>query len=212
MYTQQLKDAGVKVIHVVSSSQFAQKAEAAGVDAIVAEGFEAGGHNGREETTTFVLIPSVVKAVSIPVIAAGGIANGSQMAAAFALGAKGIQMGTRFIACVEASAHENFKNIVVNAKEGDTMLCLKKIVPTRLYKNKLYFKIEELENKGASVEELKQLLNDNKAKQGMFDGNLEEGMLEVGQNVALIDSILTTEKIIQQVIQEYFTTLNNLCK
>ncbi len=211
-YTSTLKQAGIKVMHVVASSAFAQKAESAGVDAIVAEGFEAGGHNGREETTTMVLIPVVAKTVNIPVVAAGGIANGSQMLAAFALGACGVQIGTRFIACIESSAHEHFKNIVKDGKEGETMLCLKKIVPTRLYKNNLFKNIDEAEQKGASIEELKQLLGEgeNKAKAGMFDGDIENGMLEVGQNIALIDNILTAQEIINQLIKEYKESLTQL--
>jgi len=211
-YTEKLKQAGTKVIHVVSSTAFAQKAESAGVDAIVAEGFEAGGHNGREETTTMVLIPAVVKAVSIPVIAAGGIANGSQMLASFALGAEGVQIGTHFIATVEASAHESFKKIITEGKEGDTMLTLKSIVPTRLFKNKLFKKIEQAENTGVSPEELKQMLGEgeNKAKTGMFDGDIENGMLEVGQNIALINEIKPVQEVINDLIQEYTQALSRL--
>jgi len=207
-YTEKLKQAGIKVIHVVSSAAFAQKAEIAGVDAIVAEGFEAGGHNGREETTTLVLIPSVVKAVKIPVIAAGGIATGSQMLAAFALGAEGVQIGTRFIATLESSAHENFKNIIVQAKEGDTMLILKKSVPTRLYKNELYKKIEQAEANGATPEQLKQMLGEgeNKAKLGIFDGDVENGMLEVGQNISLINEIKSAKEVVEEIIDEYSRT------
>ncbi len=207
-YTQKLKDAGIKVIHVVASSVFAQKAETAGVDAIVAEGFEAGGHNGREETTTMVLIPAVVKAVSIPVIAAGGIATGSQMLASFALGAEGVQIGTRFIATTEASAHENFKNMIIQGKEGDTMLTLKKSVPTRLYKNELFQKIEQAENTGATPEQLKQMLGEgeNKAKTGIFDGDIENGMLEIGQNISLINEIKPVKEVVEEVIAEYLRT------
>lgn len=205
IYTPVLKNAGIKVVHVVSSAAFAQKAEQAGVDSIVAEGFEAGGHNGREETTTLVLIPAVMKAVAIPVIAAGGIATGSQMLAAFALGAQGVQMGTRFIATTEASAHENFKNLIVQAKEGSTMLCLKKTVPTRLYKNALFQKIMEAENKGTSAEELWQMLGEgeNKAKIGIFDGDVENGMLEVGQNISLIHEIKPAKEVVEEIVAEY---------
>jgi len=210
-YTEKLKQAGIIVIHVVSSTVFAQKAEAAGVDAIVAEGFEAGGHNGREETTTFVLIPSVVKTVKIPVIAAGGIATGSQMLAAFALGAEGVQIGTRFIATLESSAHENFKKIIIQGKEGDTMLMLKKIVPTRIYKNNLYNKIAEAEHNGATADQLKSLLEgENKAKSGMFDGKVEDGLIEVGQNISLIDEILPAKKVINQIIKEFEENLNRI--
>lgn len=211
-YIQKLKDSGIKVIHVVASTVFAQKAEAAGVDAIVAEGFEAGGHNGREETTTMVLIPSVVNAVNIPVIAAGGIATGSQMLAAFALGAEGVQIGTRFIATHEASAHENFKKTIIDAKEGDTMLTLKSIVPTRLYKNQLYKEIEQTESQGLQTEKLKQMLSEgeNKAKLGMFCGNIEYGMIEVGQNISLINEIKTTKEVIQEIIEEYIKTKQQL--
>ncbi|MCX7863117.1 MAG: nitronate monooxygenase [Bacteroidales bacterium] len=209
-YTNTLKQNGIKVIHVVSSTTFAQKAQEAGVDAIVAEGFEAGGHNGREETTTFVLLPSVVRSVSIPVIAAGGIATGQQMLATFVLGAHGVQIGTRFIATYEASAHENFKKIIIEAKEGDTFLCLKKLVPTRLYKNRLFIQIQELENKGASVSELLEFLGSNKSRLGIFEGDVENGMLEVGQNVSIIDKILSAKEIIDEIITDFKKTYNNL--
>ncbi len=205
LYTSILKEEGIKVIHVVSSSLFAKKAEQAGVDAIVAEGFEAGGHNGREETTTLVLIPEVVKNVSIPVIAAGGIATGGQMLAAFALGAQGVQIGTRFIATTESSAHENFKNLIVQAKEGSTFLCLKKTVPTRLYKNALFQKITEAESKGISAEELWQMLGEgeNKAQLGIFDGDIQNGMLEVGQNISLINEIKPAKEVIENIVTEF---------
>lgn len=209
-YTQKLKDNGIKVIHVVSSTIFAQKAESAGVDAIVAEGFEAGGHNGREETTTMVLIPSVVNAVKIPVIAAGGIATGSQMFATFALGAEGVQIGTRFIATHEASAHENFKKTIIRGKEGDTMLILKSIVPTRLYKNQLYQEIEQAEIKGLQPEQIKQIIGENKAKLGMFEGNIEQGLLEVGQNISLINEIKNAHTVIQEIIEEFYKTKQRL--
>lgn len=211
-YTQKLKNAGIKVIHVVASSIFAQKAEAAGVDAIVAEGFEAGGHNGREETTTMVLVPAVVKAVSIPVIAAGGIATGNQMLAAFALGAEGVQIGTRFIATPEASAHENVKNIIIQGKEGDTMLTLKKIIPTRLYKNSLFQKIDKAENNGATTEELKHIISttENSAKSGMFDGNIDDAMIEVGQNICLINEIKPVKNVVEEIIAEFLKTKEQL--
>lgn len=207
-YTQKLKDTGIKVIHVVASSVFAQKAEAAGVDAIVAEGFEAGGHNGREETTTMILIPAVTKAVNIPVVAAGGIARGNQMLAAFALGACGVQIGTRFIATPEASAHENFKNMIIQGKEGDTMLTLKKSIPTRLYKNELFQKIEQAENAGATPEQLKQMLGEgeNKAKTGIFDGDIENGMLEIGQNISLINEIKPVKDVVEEIVSEFINT------
>lgn len=202
-YTETLKSEGIKVMHVVSSTMFAQKAEQAGVDAIVAEGFEAGGHNGREETTTFVLVPAVVASLSIPVVAAGGVATGSQMLAAMALGAAGVQIGTRFIAAVESSAHENFKKLVVEGKEGDTFLCLKKIVPTRLYRNQLFNQIYQRENEGATAEELKQLIGENKPRLGMFEGDTENGMIEVGQNISLIGKIQTAQEIIDELLTEF---------
>ncbi|MGL6267729.1 MAG: NAD(P)H-dependent flavin oxidoreductase, partial [Chitinophagaceae bacterium] len=180
-WTSFLKDNGISVIHVVSSSLFAQKAEAAGCDAVVAEGFEAGGHNGREETTSFVLIPLVRKAVKIPVLAAGGIATGRQMFAAMTLGAEGVQVGSRFVASEEASAHQNFKNAVIHATEGATQLSLKKIVPVRLLKNAFFELVNEAEMRGASMDELQQLLGRGRSKKGMFEGNLEEGELEIGQ-------------------------------
>jgi len=213
-YTQKLKDAGIKVIHVVASSIFAQKAEAAGVDAIVAEGFEAGGHNGREETTTMVLIPAVVKSVQIPVIAAGGIATGSQMLASFALGAEGVQIGTRFIVTMESSAHDNFKHLIIQAKEGDTLLSLKSSIPTRLYKNELFKAIEQAEKSGATPEQLKQMLGEaeNKAKTGMFDGDIDKGMLEVGQNISLIDNIKSVKDVVEEIIEDYKKHYNLLLK
>ena len=174
-YTSLLKEKGITVAHVVSSSKFALKAQEAGCDAVVAEGFEAGGHNGREETTTMVLVPAVSETVTIPVIAAGGIATGKQMLAAFALGASGVQIGSRFIATHEASSHINFKNTIINLKEGDTTLSLKNLTPVRLIKNKFYKQVAEAESKGASIEELQKLLGRGRAKKGMFEGDLEEG-------------------------------------
>ncbi len=209
-YTEILKREGIKVIHVVSSTLFAQKAEQAGVDAVVAEGFEAGGHNGREETTTMVLVPSVVRAISIPVVAAGGIATGCQMLAALVLGAAGVQIGTRFIVAKESSAHENFKKLVVEGKEGDTLLCLKKIVPTRLFKNQLFNRIAQKENEGATSEELKLLIGEYKPRLGMFEGDVENGMIEVGQNISLINKTQTAQEIVDELIDEFQKVSKNL--
>ncbi len=202
-WTATLKQAGIKVIHVVSSSRFAQKAAAAGCDAVVAEGFEAGGHNGREETTSMVLIPAVVKAVDIPVLAAGGIATGRQMLAAMVLGAEGVQVGSRFVASEEASSHMNFKERVIAAREGDTMLSLKQVVPVRLLKNRFYEAVKAAEQKGATVEELSALLGRGRAKKGMFEGDLEEGELEIGQVAAIIDKILPAGEIVENIWQEF---------
>lgn len=203
IYTKQFKDAGITVVHVVSSSKFALKAQDAGCDAVVAEGFEAGGHNGREETTTMVLIPLVVNAVEIPVIAAGGIATGRQMLAAFALGAEAVQMGSRFVACAEASSHDNFKQLVINAKEGDTELSLKQLIPVRLLKNKFYNEVKAAEERCASKEELIQLLGRARAKRGMFEGELDEGELEIGQVAAMLNDLPSAAEIIQSVWQEF---------
>ena len=208
-WTNVLKEAGIIVVHVVSSSKFAQKAQAAHCDAVVAEGFEAGGHNGREETTSMILIPAVSNAVDIPVIAAGGIATGRQMLAAMVMGADGVQMGSRFVASLEASAHENFKNAVVNATEGSTQLSLKKLVPVRLLKNAFYKKVIEAEERGAAKEELLDLLGRARAKRGMFEGDLEEGELEIGQVAALLDNILPAETIIKNIWTEFLGALNN---
>ncbi|PSL49872.1 enoyl-[acyl-carrier protein] reductase II [Chitinophaga niastensis] len=205
-WTPVLKAAGIKVVHVVSSAAFALKSEAAGADAVVAEGFEAGGHNGREETTTMVLIPGVCEQVKIPVIAAGGIASGRAMAAAFALGAEGVQVGSRFVATPEASSHINFKQVIVNAKEGDTMLSLKKITPVRMIKNNFYSAIKAAEDSGADVDALKALLGRARAKAGMFEGNIEEGELEIGQVSALIHDI----KPAAQVLEEIWTDFRNV--
>ncbi|WP_438965317.1 NAD(P)H-dependent flavin oxidoreductase [Flavobacterium sp.] len=203
-WTQHLKDNGIKVAHVVSSSKFALKAQDAGVDAVVAEGFEAGGHNGREETTTLTLIPVVRENITIPLIAAGGIASGKGMLAAMALGADGIQMGTRFVASVESSAHDAFKNTVVEANEGDTQLTLKELAPVRLVKNKFFQDIQELYTKGPSKEELEQLLGKRRAKRGMFEGDLIEGELEIGQISGLIHDILPVKDIIVKVMNEFY--------
>jgi len=198
-----LKDNGIKVVHVVSSSKFAQKAEGAGCDAVVAEGFEAGGHNGREETTTMVLVPAVCGVVKIPVIAAGGIATGRQMLAAMVLGADGVQIGSRFVCTPEASSHLAFKEAIVNAQEGDTQLAMKKVVPVRLLKNRFAEEIKEAELRGASEEELKNILGRARAKKGMFEGDMNEGELEIGQVSALIHEIKPAAEIVEEVINEF---------
>jgi len=202
LHTKRLKDHGIIVVHVVSSSKFALKAQEAGCDAVVAEGFEAGGHNGREETTTMVLIPAVKKVVDIPVIAAGGIATGNQMLAAMVLGADGVQMGSRFVASDEASSHDNFKQTIINLKEGDTVLSLKNITPVRLVKNKFYQQVAEAENRASTKEELIQLLGRGRAKKGMFEGDLEEGELEIGQVSTLFNDIKPAGEIVQEVWTE----------
>jgi enoyl-[acyl-carrier protein] reductase II len=211
-WTSLLKEKGIKVVHVVSSSRFAKKAEEAGCDAVVAEGFEAGGHNGREETTTFCLIPAVAEAVSIPVIAAGGIYDGRSMAAAFALGAEAVQVGSRFASSVEASAHINFKNSIVSAAEGDTQLTLKEITPVRLIKNEFFQRVQEAYEKGASKEELVVLLGRGRAKKGMFGGDLVEGELEIGQVSALIHEILPAKMIVEDIMGTFYTTVERLTK
>lgn len=201
-YTQTLKQHGITVVHVVSSSKFALKAQEAGCDAVVAEGFEAGGHNGREETTSFVLIPAVADSVHIPVIAAGGIATGRQMAAAMILGAQGVQVGSRFIASDEASSHINFKNAVIHTNEGDTVLALKQLTPVRLIRNKFYKDVQKAEAEGASVEQLQQLLGRGRAKKGMFEGDMEEGELEIGQVSSLIRKIEPAAAIVDEIWTE----------
>jgi enoyl-[acyl-carrier protein] reductase II len=211
-WTGVLKEKGITVVHVVSSSKFARKAEEAGCDAVVAEGFEAGGHNGREETTTMILVPAVVNAVKIPVIAAGGIATGKQMLAAMVMGAGGVQMGSRFVASEEASSHISFKNAVINSQEGDTILTMKQLTPVRLIKNQFYKAIQEAELKGASIEELKNLLGRARAKKGMFEGNLDEGELEIGQVSANLDSILPAKIIVENVWKEFKEALANPLK
>jgi enoyl-[acyl-carrier protein] reductase II len=211
-YTSILKQHGIKVVHVVSSSKFALKAQDAGCDAVVAEGFEAGGHNGREETTTMVLIPAVCNAVTIPVIAAGGIATGRQMLAAMVLGAAGVQMGSRFVASEEASSHVNFKNTVIQTGEGDTQLSLKKLTPVRLIKNKFFNEVQEAELRGASSEELQQLLGRGRAKKGMFEGDLDAGELEIGQVSALLKSIQPASAIIDEVWTEFQQLLQHPLK
>lgn len=202
-WTKHLQDHGIKVVHVVSGVKFAKKSEDAGVDAIVAEGFEAGGHNGRDETTTFCLIPMVRKAVSIPVIAAGGIGSGAGMLAAMNLGADAVQIGSRFVASNESSAHKNFKDTVVDAKEGDTILTLKEITPVRLIKNAFYNKVVEAYKAGEKVEALVTLLGRGRAKKGMFEGDLEEGELEIGQVSGLINEIKPAAEIVEEIITDY---------
>lgn len=202
-WTPVLKDAGVKVVHVVSSSKFAAKSQEAGCDAVVAEGFEAGGHNGREETTTMVLVPLVKAAVDIPVIAAGGIATGKQMLAAMVLGADGVQIGSRFVASEEASSHLAFKEAVVKAQEGDTHLMMKEVVPVRLLKNKFYEDIKAAEQRCASKEELMQILGRGRAKKGMFEGDMVEGELEIGQVAASINRIMPAGEIVKEIVLEF---------
>jgi enoyl-[acyl-carrier protein] reductase II len=202
-----LKEKGVTVVHVVSSSKFARKSEEAGCDAVVAEGFEAVGHNGREETTTMVLIPAVVEAVKIPVIAAGGIVNGRQMLAAMVLGAEGVQMGSRFVASEEASSHINFKKAVLGLEEGGTILTLKQLTPVRLIRNKFYERIQQAEQSGATAEELRTILGRARAKKGMFEGDMEEGELEIGQAGALLDRILPAGEIVKNVWNEFMSGL-----
>jgi enoyl-[acyl-carrier protein] reductase II len=209
-YTSKLKEHGVTVVHVVSSSHFARKAEDAGCDAVVAEGFEAGGHNGREETTTFCLIPAVCAAVKIPVIAAGGIYNGQGMLAAMVLGAEGVQIGSRFAASVESSAHINFKKAIVEAREGDTLLTLKELTPVRLLKNNFYDEVANAYRNEASVEELKALLGRGRAKKGMFEGDLVSGELEIGQASANINDIKSASAIMIEIIGSYKLCLSEL--
>ncbi|SEK48572.1 enoyl-[acyl-carrier protein] reductase II [Chitinophaga rupis] len=209
-WTPLLKEAGIIVVHVVSSSVFALKSQTAGVDAVVAEGFEAGGHNGREETTTMVLVPAVCGQVQIPVIAAGGIGSGKAMAAAFALGAEGVQVGSRFVATPEASSHADFKEAVLQAKEGDTALSLKKLTPVRLLRNRFYESVKTAEDRGATAEELLTLLGRSRAKKGMFEGQLEEGELEIGQVSALIQTIKPAATIVQEIWEEYLQTCKRL--
>ena len=202
-WTKELKQNNIKVVHVVSSVKFALKAESCGVDAIVAEGFEAGGHNGREETTTMCLVPDVAKAINVPLIAAGGIIDGKSMLAAMILGADGVQMGTRFVASKESSAHENFKEIVLKAKEGDTRLTLKEITPVRMMKNKFFQELEELYKTSPTKEQLLNKLGRGRAKLGMFEGDLESGELEIGQASSQISNVFTAKEIIQQIMSEF---------
>ncbi len=212
IWTQKLKENGITVVHVVSNTRFAKKAEEAGVDAIVAEGFEAGGHNGREETTTLCLIPLVKQVVKIPVIAAGGIATGRAVLAAMALGVDGVQIGSRFIAAHEASANINFKNKIITSVEGDTKLMMKQLTPVRLLKNKFFDIIQDAEDHCASDEDLTKLLGKGRAKKGMFEGDLEEGELEVGQVSALIREIRSAKEIMEEIVNEYKQAKEELMK
>ena len=209
-YTAKLKSHGIKVVHVVSSTKFAVKAQEAGCDAVVAEGFEAGGHNGREETTTMVLIPAVTKVVDIPVIAAGGIGNGNQMLAAMVLGAEGVQMGSRFVATPEASSHDAFKEQVMKTKEGDTQLSLKRLTPVRLIKNQFFQQVDAAESRGASTQELEQILGRGRAKKGMFEGDLVDGELEIGQVSTLFDSIKPASEVVADTWLEFQTALSKI--
>ena len=202
-YTPILKENGIKVVHVVSNLKFAKKSEEAGVDAIVCEGFEAGGHNGKEEITSMCLIPNVSENVHIPVIAAGGIGIGKAMLAAFSLGAEGVQIGSRFVASQECSAHPNFKDAVVESKEGDTMLSLKKLTAVRLLNNNFYQKVLEAENRGDSIEELRELLGRGRSKKGMFEGDLKEGELEIGQVSSMINEIKPVKAIVDEIISDF---------
>lgn len=202
-WTNKLQEHGIKVAHVVSSSKFAVKCQEAGVDAVVAEGFEAGGHNGREETTTLTLIPQVRKSIDIPLIAAGGIATGNSMLAALALGAEGVQIGTRFALTQESSASAEFKNLCVSLNEGDTLLSLKKVGPTRLIKNEFYKQVQEAEDRGASPEEIKTLLGKGRAKKGIFEGDLIEGELEIGQIASLIKDLPLAGDVVKSIIAEF---------
>jgi enoyl-[acyl-carrier protein] reductase II len=209
-YTPILKQYGITVVHVIANQKFALKSEQAGVDAIVAEGFEAGGHNGREETTTMVLIPQIVNAVKIPVIAAGGIGTGRSMLAAMALGAEGVQIGSRFVLSNESSGHDNFKQAIMQAGDGATELSLKQLTPVRLLKNKFYEMVKEAEARCATKEELMQILGRARAKKGMFEGDLEEGELEIGQISAYINSIKPAAEIVREIVQEYNSALQTL--
>lgn len=209
-WTAKLKAVGITVAHVVSSSKFALKCAEAGVDAVVAEGFEAGGHNGREETTTLALVPQVRKAVDLPLVAAGGIATGAGMAAAYALGADGVQVGTRFALTHESSASEAFKQKCVELAEGDTLLSLKKVSPTRLVKNDFYRQVQELEDRGASADELRALLGRGRSKRGIFEGDLADGELEIGQIAALIDYVSSAEDVVREMIEEFNCVANRL--
>jgi enoyl-[acyl-carrier protein] reductase II len=212
LWTEHLKSHGCIVIHVVSSVKFALKAQDCGVDALVAEGFEAGGHNGREETTTMTLIPLIKKAIKIPLIAAGGIGSGPAMLAAIALGADGVQVGSRFVATPEASSHLNFKEEVLRSKQGSTLLTLKELTPVRMIKNPFYKKISALYKSGADIDELKKTLGRGRAKKGMFEGDLIEGELEIGQVSAQINSIIPAADILKEFIKSYNKTLSSLTK
>lgn len=202
-WTSYLKEKGITVVHVVSSVKFALKAEAAGVDAVVCEGFEAGGHNGREETTTLTLIPMVKQEVKIPVISAGGIGSGRGMLAAMVLGADGVQIGSRFAATLESSAHDNFKNTIVDVKDGGTQLTLKELAPVRLVKNKFYNEVQELYQQNPSIEDIKELLGRARAKKGMFEGDLDNGELEIGQVAGIINDIKSAKEVLEDILKEY---------
>ena len=210
IWTNHLKQHGIIVVHVVSALKFALKCVEAGVDAIVAEGFEAGGHNGKEETTTFVLIPQIKSSISLPIIAAGGLATGTQMAAAFVLGADGVQIGSRFVATFESSAHENFKNKIIQAKEGDTQLTLKQLTPVRLIKNKFFDEVIQAEQSGASIEELKNLLGKARAKKGMFEGDLIDGELEIGQVSASINEIKSAAEVVNEIYSDFKSVIKKI--
>ena len=209
-WTGKLHAAGIKVAHVVASTKFALKCQEAGVDAVVAEGFEAGGHNGKEETTTMVLVPHVRQHIDLPLIAAGGIGTGAGMLAAFALGAEGVQIGTRFALTRESSASDRFKDLCAGLQEGDTMLSLKKVVPTRLIKNEFFLRVEEAENRGASAEEMKEILGFGRAKKGIFEGDLDEGELEIGQVAYLVRDIPTVQEVFDSLMAEYRERLGSL--
>jgi enoyl-[acyl-carrier protein] reductase II len=209
-WTAKLRDKGIIVVHVVSGSKFALKCVEAGVDAVVAEGFEAGGHNGREETTTLTLIPQVRRVTDLPLIAAGGIATGEGMAAVFALGAEGVQVGTRFALTEESSASDAFKRKCISLNEGDTVLSLKKVSPTRLVKNDFYHQVQELEDRGASADELRTLLGTGRSKRGIFEGDLVEGELEIGQVASMIDTVVPAEQVIKQMMREFYETVEKL--
>lgn len=210
-WTPVLKSDGITVVHVIANKKFAVKAENCGVDAVVAEGFEAGGHNGREETTTLCLVPMIKSAISIPVLAAGGISDGKTMLAAFALGADGVQVGSRFAASVESSAHENFKQAIVQAAEGDTRLSMKALMPVRLLKNEFFKRIEEAETRGAGKDELMALLGKGRAKRGMFEGDLAEGELEIGQAAGNIRDIKPAAQIVKDIWEEFLSEKEKLC-
>lgn len=209
-YTRKLKDQGCIVAHVVSSPLLAKKCEDAGVDVVIAEGFEAGGHNGRDETTTIALVPQVIKAVKIPVIAAGGIGSGASILSAFALGAHGVQIGTRFVATKESSAHDNFRQAIIAASSNSTALCMKNLVPVRLLKNSFYKEVNKLENNGATKEQLANLLGKGRAKLGMFEGDLEKGELEIGQGCGDISDVPSVSELISRLSFEYRESLKSL--
>jgi len=209
-WTSLIKEKGITVVHVVANTKSAKKCEEVGVDAIVAEGFEAGGHNGKEETTTMVLIPMIRKIVSLPLIAAGGIGTGSGMLAAIALGADGVQIGSRFVASLESSAHQNFKNKIIEAKDGDTQLTLKKIMPVRLIKNKFFYDVEQKQNNGASIQELSDLLGSGRARKGMFEGDEKEGEMEIGQISGIINEIKPAVQIVKEIVEEFNQTSKSI--